>query len=85
MLIKSRMGISADGFVSTAEGVPTQVTMPEFVPGVSHGFPEFIDGCDAVGHGPDHLRARARRAPLALAEPAGLRPDLAAAARERPR
>jgi hypothetical protein len=48
MLIKSRMGISADGFVSTAEGVPTQVTMPEFVPGVSHGFPEFIDGCDAV-------------------------------------
>jgi dihydrofolate reductase len=48
MLIRSRMGISADGFVSTAEGVPTQAIMPEFVPGVSHGFPEFIDGCDAV-------------------------------------
>jgi dihydrofolate reductase len=42
------MGISADGFVSTAEGVPTQATMPEFEPGVSHGFPEFIEGCDAV-------------------------------------
>jgi len=48
MLIRSRMGISADGFVSTAEGVPTQAIMPEFVPGVSHGFPEFIEGCDAV-------------------------------------
>jgi hypothetical protein len=64
MLIKSRMGISADGFVSTAEGVPTQVTMPEFVPGVSHGFPEFIDGCDAV------VMGRTTFVP-ALARPAG--------------
>lgn len=42
------MGISADGFVSTAEGVPAHAIMPGFVPGVSHGFPEFIEGCDAV-------------------------------------
>ena len=48
MLIRSRMGVSADGFVSTPDGVPTLAIMPGFVPGVSHGFPEFIDGCDAV-------------------------------------
>ena len=48
MLIRARMGVSADGFVSTAGGVPTLAVMPGFVPGVSHGFPEFIEGCDAV-------------------------------------
>jgi dihydrofolate reductase len=48
MLIRSRMGVSTDGFVGTADGVPTLAVMPGFVPGVSHGFPEFIAGCDAV-------------------------------------
>jgi dihydrofolate reductase len=48
MLIRSRMGVSVDGFVATAEGVPTLVLTPDFVPGVSHGFPDFIDDCDAV-------------------------------------
>jgi dihydrofolate reductase len=48
MLIKSRMGISVDGFVATAEGVPTLALMPDFVSGVSHGFPAFIADCDAV-------------------------------------
>jgi dihydrofolate reductase len=48
MLIKSRMGISADGFVSTPEGVPAIAVAPGFEPGQSHGFPEFIKGCDAV-------------------------------------
>jgi dihydrofolate reductase len=48
MLIKSRMGVSADGFVSTPEGVPTLAIMPGFEPAVSHGYPEFIEGCDAV-------------------------------------
>jgi len=42
MLIRARMGVSADGFVSTADGVPALAVMPGFVPGVSHGFPEFI-------------------------------------------
>jgi hypothetical protein len=37
MLIKSRMGISADGFVSTPEGVPALAIAPGFEPGVSHG------------------------------------------------
>jgi hypothetical protein len=31
MLIRSRMGISADGFVSTPDGVPTQVLI--YAPG----------------------------------------------------
>ena len=48
MHIRSRMGVSADGFVATPEGVPTLAVMPGFVPAVSHGFPEFIEGCDAV-------------------------------------
>jgi len=48
MLIKSRMGISADGFAGTPEGIPTLAVVPGFEPGVSHGYPEFIKGCDAV-------------------------------------
>jgi dihydrofolate reductase len=48
MLIRSRMGVSTDGFVGTADGMPALAVMPGFVPGVSHGFPEFIAGCDAV-------------------------------------
>jgi dihydrofolate reductase len=48
MLIRSRMGVSVDGFVATPDGLPALLTMTDFVPGVSHGFPEFIDGCDAV-------------------------------------
>src|SRR6204780_3821727 len=48
MLIRSRMGISADGFVATPDGLPTLHVKPSFNPGVSHGFPEFIENCDAV-------------------------------------
>jgi len=48
MLIKSRMGISADGFVATPDGWPALLTAPDFVPAVSHGYPEFIEGVDAV-------------------------------------
>ncbi len=48
MFITSRMGVSADGFVSIPEGVPTLAIMPGFEPAVSHGYPEFIEGCDAV-------------------------------------
>ena len=52
MLIRSRMGISADGFVSTTDGVPALAVMPGFVPGVSHGFPEFIDGLAELSYAP---------------------------------
>jgi dihydrofolate reductase len=48
MLIKSRMGMSVDGFVATPDGLPTLAVMPGFVPGQSHGYPEFIEGVDAV-------------------------------------
>jgi hypothetical protein len=34
--------------VATADGWPALLVMPEFVSGQSHGYPEFIDGCDAV-------------------------------------
>lgn len=48
MLIRSRMGISADGYVATTEGMPALVTVPGFQPGASHGYPEFIENCDTV-------------------------------------
>jgi len=36
----SRMGISADGFVATPDGVSALAAMPSFQPGVSRGYPE---------------------------------------------
>lgn len=48
MRIKARMGISADGYVSNVDGVPTLALAESFVSGVSHGYPEFIVGVDAV-------------------------------------
>ena len=48
MLIRSRMGMSADGFVANMEGLPTFLMMPGFVPGKSHGYTAFIKRCDAV-------------------------------------
>ncbi|HKB31725.1 MAG TPA: dihydrofolate reductase family protein [Streptosporangiaceae bacterium] len=48
MLIRARMGVSVDGFVATPDGLPALLAMPDFVPGSSHGHPEFIENCDAV-------------------------------------
>jgi dihydrofolate reductase len=48
MRIKARMGISADGYVSNVDGVPTLALSESFVPAASHGYPEFIAGVDAV-------------------------------------
>jgi dihydrofolate reductase len=48
MRIRARMGVSVDGFVATTEGVPALLSMPGFVPGVSHGYPAFIENVDAV-------------------------------------
>jgi dihydrofolate reductase len=48
MLIRSRMGVSADGFVATPDGMPAFLLMPDFVPGESHGYAAFIERCDAV-------------------------------------
>ena len=48
MRIKARMGMSLDGYVATTDGTPALIKAGGFVPGRSHGYPEFIDGCDAV-------------------------------------
>jgi hypothetical protein len=52
MMIKSRMGVSADGFVSTPGGVPALPVAAGFEPGISHGYPEFTEGRDAAVMGP---------------------------------
>jgi dihydrofolate reductase len=46
--IKARMGISLDGYVATSDGSAALLKADGFVPGRSHGYPEFIAGCDAV-------------------------------------
>jgi dihydrofolate reductase len=48
MRIKARMGISADGYVAATGGIPALIKAADFVPGRSHGYPEFVNGCDAV-------------------------------------
>jgi dihydrofolate reductase len=49
--IKARMGMSIDGYIATTDGMPALIKAADFVPGVSHGYPEFIMGCDAVAMG----------------------------------
>jgi dihydrofolate reductase len=48
MQIRTRLCISADGYVTTPDGKPVQLADPAFVPGESYGFPEFQQSCDAV-------------------------------------
>jgi dihydrofolate reductase len=48
MQIKTHIGVSVDGFISSADGLPAILAMPGFESGVSHGLPEFIAGCSAV-------------------------------------
>jgi dihydrofolate reductase len=48
MQIRARMSISADGYVTTPSGWPALTADPAFVSGTSHGFPEFIEGCEAA-------------------------------------
>lgn len=48
MRVKARMGMSLDGYVATTDGLPALVKAAGFIPGQSHGYPEFIEGCDAV-------------------------------------
>ena len=42
------MGMSLDGYIATSDGLPSLLQAPDFVPGKSHGYPEFIAGCDTV-------------------------------------
>jgi dihydrofolate reductase len=47
MPIRTRMCMSADGFVTTPDGRPAQLGLPEWDP-AAYGFDEFQQGCDAV-------------------------------------
>ncbi len=48
MRIVSRLSMSADGYVTTPDGRPAQLADPTFVPGRSHGIPEFLVGKEAA-------------------------------------
>ena len=48
MEIRTRMCISADGYVTTRDWRPVQLADPAFVPGESYDFPAFQKRCDAV-------------------------------------
>jgi dihydrofolate reductase len=48
MRIKTHIGVSLDGHISTPDGWPAILTSPDFESGRSHGHPEFIAGCGAV-------------------------------------
>jgi dihydrofolate reductase len=42
------MCMSADGYVTTPDGLPAQLADPAFAPGESYEFPEFQRSCEAV-------------------------------------
>ena len=48
MQIRTRMSMSADGYVTTPDGWPAQLADPAFVSGESHGIREFLEGCEAA-------------------------------------
>jgi dihydrofolate reductase len=48
MQIRTRLSMSADGYVTTPDGWPSLLADPAYVSGESHGFPEFQKTCDAV-------------------------------------
>lgn len=48
MQIRTRLCVSLDGRVTRPDGFPVQLADPSFVPGQSHGFPEFQRACEAV-------------------------------------
>jgi dihydrofolate reductase len=48
MLVRTRMGISVDGYIATPDGLPAFLAMPGFVPHGSYGWPEFSAQCQAV-------------------------------------
>jgi dihydrofolate reductase len=48
MLIRTRIGVSLDGFVSTRDGRPAVLAMPGFDGGALYGFPEFQQTLGAV-------------------------------------
>jgi dihydrofolate reductase len=48
MKIRARTSMSVDGYVATPSGWVPLHADPTFVPGRTHGFPEFLAGCEAA-------------------------------------
>ena len=48
MRTRTRLSMSADGFVTTPGGWPAIVADKGFVPGQTHGFAEFLPECEAA-------------------------------------
>jgi dihydrofolate reductase len=48
MLIRTRMGISADGFIATPDGLPAFLSVPGFTPHGSYDWPVFSKQIEAV-------------------------------------
>jgi dihydrofolate reductase len=48
MLIRTRLGLSVDGFIATPDGLPAFLAMPGFAPHSSYGWAEFDEQIDAV-------------------------------------
>jgi dihydrofolate reductase len=48
MQIRTRMCISVDGYVTTPDGWPVQLSDPAFAAGERYGFPKFQESLDAV-------------------------------------
>jgi dihydrofolate reductase len=46
--IRTRLGVSLDGYISTPNGWPALLSMPGFVPAKTHGYQDFIADCGAV-------------------------------------
>lgn len=57
MLLRTRLGISVDGFIATTDGIPVFEVMPDFEPHESYGWPEFDEQIDAVVLGRNALDA----------------------------
>lgn len=48
MQIRTYVGVSIDGFMAMPDGLPAWFALPTFVGGASHGYPEYIEQCEAV-------------------------------------
>jgi hypothetical protein len=59
MKIRTHMAVSVDGFVATPDGRPAILTVPDFNPAVSHGFPTAEAG--GRDRGSQRARPRTRR------------------------
>jgi dihydrofolate reductase len=56
-VIRTRLGVSVDGFIAFTDGRPALRAMPDFSPHSSYDWPEFDRRCDAVVMGRVPLEA----------------------------